>query len=507
MTDAATGTIYALVDPRTGEVRYVGQTTKPIKARLAGHLAAPAPLVRAWIEALVVEGQLPVITPIRADVPSADLDQAEKEEITAHSARSDLLNVASNTVGNAKRQKASREEAKRREAEQKATDRAWREASWRQVADQIRDAVGGPISPSDVPIREIPGAVWEMCRAYHEANRRLEENISVNLPLHPGAGVTVEGDSPQAEAKRAALRQLNDVRPGLEHYLHAYCAAFDKVDRGDYRDAAGAYCRGDQAYRDEFRDSEQMARHLSLIPWAARALDPWVTLAKAAGIDKKTPEFVEWVSDDPAVRDAVELYRADFPGWLGMPRQSWDHDVALYILALGAAHIPGFIVPSLLERELLGRLTALARDRQATREMCHLLREIDPRALDAVYGTDELDTADRELGLPPGASASVIRKLYGGDSRDPNDRAAKMLQRHTGQFDAVSIPGYSGWTGPHVPAVRVAAADFSTAGLFPDAEQAAGDELLSDVKATWLPSRWGLEDIEDLDERMRRRAA
>lgn len=507
MTDATTGTIYGLVDPRTGEVRYVGQTTKPIEARLAGHLAAPAPLVRAWIETLAVDGCVPQIMPLREEVSAAHLDAAERQEIRARAERGDLLNVASNELGNAKRRKISREEAKRREAEQKATDRAWHEASWRQVADQIRDAVGGPISPSGVPIREIPGAAWQMCRAYHEANRRLEENIAVNLLLHPGAGVTVEGDSPQAEAKRAALRQLNDVRPGLEHYLHAYCAAFDKVDRGDYRDAAGAYCRGDQAYRDEFRDPEQMARHLSLIPWAARALDPWVALATAAGIDKKTPEFVEWVSDDPAVRDAVELYRAGFPGWLGMPRQSWDRDVALHILALGAAHIPGFVVPSLLERELRDRLTALARDRQATREMCRLLQEVDPRALDAVYGTDELAATDRELGLEPGTSASVIQKIHGSDSRDPSNRAAKLLQRHTGEFGTVTIPDYSEWRGPHVPAMRVATASFFTAGLFPDAEQAAGDELLDDVKSTWMPSKWGLEGIEDLDERLRRRAA
>ena len=317
MTAPETGTIYGLVDPRTNDVRYVGQTTKPIEARLAGHLAAPAPLVRAWIETLAVEGKLPAIEPIREGVPVAHLDQAEKEEIAAHSQRADLLNVASNMVGNAKRRKDSREETKRREAEQKATDRAWHEASWRQVADQILDAIGGSISPADVPIREIPGAVWQAYQTYRDADRRLAENIDASLVLRPGAGVTVEGSSPQDDEKRLALQQINSVRPGLENYLHAYCAAFDKVDSRDHYGADGAYCRGDQAYRSEFRAPGQMARHLSLIPWAARALDPWVALAIAAGIDKKSPEFVDWISGDPLVREAVGLYQVDFLAGLG----------------------------------------------------------------------------------------------------------------------------------------------------------------------------------------------
>lgn len=43
MTTPDTGTIYALVDPRDGAVRYIGQTTKTLAERLAGHVANPAP--------------------------------------------------------------------------------------------------------------------------------------------------------------------------------------------------------------------------------------------------------------------------------------------------------------------------------------------------------------------------------------------------------------------------------------------------------------------------------
>jgi hypothetical protein len=508
VTTAPTGTIYGLVDPRTGDVKYVGQTAKPIEVRLAGHLAAPAPLVRAWIEELSFEGRVPQIAPIREDVPVDQLEEAEKEEIRAHAERGDILNVLGNQPGNTKRRKASREEAKRRQAEEDAMNLAWRQASWRQVADQLRDATGGPISPADVPIREIPAAVWEVYQAYRDADRRFTENIAVGLQLRPGTGVTVAGDGPAAEEKRAALQQLHTLQPGLERYLRTYCGAFSLVDDGDrWGSNEGVSDRGLQAYRNEFCDPSHMARYLSLIPWAARALDPWVELATKAGIDVKGVEFTEWVSDDQATREAIDLYRSTSPGWLGVFRQEWDQDIATYALALGAAHIPGFTVPHLLEKALGEGLTKLARDRQATREMCLLLQRINPKALDAVYGRDELTESDEALGLPPGTSAKVVRQVYGRDLRDPGDRTAKLLQRHTGEFDIVAVPDYGEWTGIHIPALRVVAASFCMAGLFSDAREDGDGELLDRVKSTWKPTRHGLQRIGELEGRLRSRAA
>ncbi|MCW2901582.1 MAG: hypothetical protein JWO67_3847 [Streptosporangiaceae bacterium] len=497
----ATGTLYALADPRDGTVRYIGQTTKPIEVRLAGHLAAPAPRVRAWIEALAVEGRSPEIIPIREHVPVVDLDAAEKEEIKAHAQRGDLLNVVANESGNAKRRKVSREEAKRRAAQEEAMRRAWQQATWRQVADQVRAATGGPVSPADIPIRDIPAAVWDAYQAYHEADRLLKANSITRLLLRPGLGVVVEGDAPHDQEKRAALLRRSNAEALLEHYLRAYCGAFSSVDDGErWGSKEGVHGRGAEAYRNEFRDPTHMARYLSLTPWAARALDPWVELARAAGIDKKGPEFSQWVSDDQATREAVDLYRLAAPGWLGVFRQRWDTDVATHALTLGAAHIPGFVVPHLLESALQDWLTKLARDRQATREMCLLLQRINPKALDAVYGRDRLAESDEALGLPPGTSAKVIRQLYGGDSHDPAPQAAKLIQRHTGEFDTAAIPDYSGWTGPDIPAMRAAAASFYSAGLLLDAEQSAGDELLDGVKSSWKPTRWGIENVEKMEK-------
>ncbi len=61
MTTPDTGTIYGLVDPRDGTVRYVRQTTRSLAVRLAGHLTKPAPRVGAWFEELRVGGVDPDI--------------------------------------------------------------------------------------------------------------------------------------------------------------------------------------------------------------------------------------------------------------------------------------------------------------------------------------------------------------------------------------------------------------------------------------------------------------
>lgn len=501
MTTPTTGTIYGLVDPRTYEVKYVGQTVKPIEERLAGHLAAPAPLVRAWIESLVMDGHSPEIIPIRGKVPVAELDAAEKEEIKAHAERGDLLNTAGNGPGNAKRRKISREEKKRRDAQEEAMRTKWERASWRKVADQIRDATGGPLSPEDIPVRPIPAAVWETYLTYRAADQELTEARATRLLVEPRLVGMLQGLRTGGEETEALFRTRESDAAVLEKYMGAYCAAFSAADDGDrWGSDAGVFGRGDRSLKVDFRDAAHMARYLSLIPWAARAMDPWVALAKKAGMSPKDQEFVEWVSEDRSTREAVDLYRVASPAWLGVFRQSWDAKHATYMLALGAAHIPGFVTPESLTDTLKDALTEMARERQTTRSMCQLLERIDPGALDTVYGRDELAESDKILGLPPGTSAKVIRKIYGGDSRDPGDRAAKLIQRHAGAFDAVAIPDYSGWSGPHIPGFRSVAASFYGAGLLSDADPADGEALSERVKDTWKPTRHGLKGLEELEK-------
>ncbi|MEV0220921.1 hypothetical protein [Streptomyces sp. NPDC050704] len=507
MTTPSAGTIYGLTDPRTGEVRYVGQTTKPIEVRLAGHLAAPAPLVRGWIEELAVEGRRPEIAPIREHVPTGELDLAEREEIALHAISGALLNVASNAVGNARRRKASREEAKRREAEEKAMDLSWRQASWRLVADQVRAATGGPIPPSDIPARRIPEAVWETYQSYREAGDWLTRHSSGGYLLVPGVGLTAAEDSPEAQEGQEIRRLRQRCAGGLEDFMRSFSRSFSAVDDGE-RYGDGIFGRGDDAYKVAFADPSHMARYLGLIPWAARSLDSWVALADAAGIDSRDAEFAEWVSSDSDTRAAVKLFQdAGTPGYLGRRYDRWDTEIATFVLALGAAHIPGFVVPELLRSDLRDRLTKVAKDRQATSEMCNLLQAIDPKALDTVYGRDRLAIADVELGLPVGLAAQVIAKVFGTDHRDPDSEIGKLLQRNAGVFRTPAVPGYADWSGIHIPAMRSAVACFCAAGLFDGADDDLLEAVIERSKRTWMPGGWGLQALEEFERNLQAKRA
>jgi hypothetical protein len=55
--------VYALIDPRTRQVRYVGETVRPARIRLSQHLRASrektVPPVNAWLRGLEAEGAEP----------------------------------------------------------------------------------------------------------------------------------------------------------------------------------------------------------------------------------------------------------------------------------------------------------------------------------------------------------------------------------------------------------------------------------------------------------------
>jgi len=91
--------IYALCEPDSGEVRYIGQTGDTLSARLYNHITfarharAQRP-INKWLRALVAQGEQPVITLLdTAPNRQAALAQ-ERAQISAHMARGcTLLNV------------------------------------------------------------------------------------------------------------------------------------------------------------------------------------------------------------------------------------------------------------------------------------------------------------------------------------------------------------------------------------------------------------------------------
>src|SRR6185369_10367135 len=90
------GVIYALFDPRTNTIRYIGQTTyaKP-EQRLTAHLA-PSALKRhsylgRWLKGLVDAGLKPEMALIDVAYDQAELDQLEIEHIARYRAEGHRL--------------------------------------------------------------------------------------------------------------------------------------------------------------------------------------------------------------------------------------------------------------------------------------------------------------------------------------------------------------------------------------------------------------------------------
>ncbi len=89
------GYIYALVDPRNGAIRYIGQTSLSLKQRLSGHLHDRFKPTRKgeWMIELDAAGLRPGIVNLRS-APLEDLNAHEIELIAAmRAAGADLLNI------------------------------------------------------------------------------------------------------------------------------------------------------------------------------------------------------------------------------------------------------------------------------------------------------------------------------------------------------------------------------------------------------------------------------
>lgn len=86
-----TGYVYALTDPRTGNVRYIGATKAP-ETRLAVHLNQPTnEKMGGWIEGLRKEGFKPSLE-ILESCPIEELPDKELKIIEEKSDDCDLLN-------------------------------------------------------------------------------------------------------------------------------------------------------------------------------------------------------------------------------------------------------------------------------------------------------------------------------------------------------------------------------------------------------------------------------
>lgn len=462
MTVEITGTIYALVDPRDGAVRYIGQTTKTLEERLAGHTANPAPRVEEWISELREAGLAPFPMALRQGVPVLDLLTVEKEEITRRIiAGEQLLNSAVTATG--------REILARRAEE----DRIVHEQQiWRDTADRVRMAVGGPMPPGDLP--SIPVGPRAM-RAYEETLRLAAEP---EVERTPGDDNYLSKDTRLQLARADASGELWDATGGAWIKLNS-------MARGGFRDRLEG-CVGVAADRT-WGSWEDLSRYLALVPWALVAITPWADLAQRAGIDSEA-EFADWVSDDPVVRDALAFLAAHggnvFVG-LKAPEgcsQSPKHAIALSVMA--AAHY-SFDLPELLHRDAARMLGDMAKDRQLTAPMADLLNRLDPKALDTAFGPDIVRDLDRQLDLPHGTSLRVLAALLEDRRATPLGRLKDVVTRAGSALPTVPAPDYWRWTGDEVPILLGVVGRLVEVGAMPPPRDLEKARHLEEVRSLW----------------------
>jgi hypothetical protein len=246
-------------------------------------------------------------------------------------------------------------------------------------------------------------------------------------------------------------------------------------------------------FSERWIDLQDAPQYLALLPWGIMAVGPWAALAERAGMDISGSAFIDWVSDDPTVREALTILLVRSGGRMG-PLSTLDrYDTAWRpstgLVAMTAAHHPGFDLPQELHVEMGMFLELMLRDRQLTPAMADLLLKLDPRALDNLLGQEITAGIDARLGLPPGSSrdvlAATLERLEG--SRRPQlEGLVRVLNRAKGVFPTVDAPDFRHWAGDTVPMFQAITGSLMTSGVLaatPDGKTPA--EHVSNVRALW----------------------
>jgi hypothetical protein len=438
---SSAGTVYALIDPRDGTTRYIGQTTKTLAARLRGGYA---PRVRAWITELRSAGLAPQITAVREGVPADDLLVAEAEEITRIIAAGGTL-LNEQVTGLGRKLLSERHEAERVAGERDA---------WAALADAALDTLGGPLPPGDLPDVQIPDSSWRFMSAVDPGRRERMESLRVSDPR----------ETFYERHRILQTMEREQEQPGRE-LRWAMHGAWGRVnglagDRfGDQFDlnvsvVAETPC-GSRA---------EASRHLALIAWYMVAVHPWHHLAQLGGLAADDETFIAWAGRDAEVREALEflarrrqLERLPYE-WYSPFEKGPGHLLGAVAAAYSGV-TPKAIVPHIIE--VLGKV---ADDHQLTQPMADLLMRLNPRALDAVFGKDIAAEIDRDLSLAAGTSGRVLRAVVERivHVNDPQVRRAADRSAHT--LPVTSLPDYGGWYGPSILAAWTVSASLVRTG-------------------------------------------
>jgi hypothetical protein len=467
-TAPATGTLYALTDPRTNTVRYIGQTTKTLPIRLAGHLTNPARKVAPWIDELADAGLQPVITAVREDIPAGDLLSAERDEITRRLLDGEpLLNEASTGEGR---------KILRQRAEDARKERC--RAAWEHVAHQTRRVVGGPPAPGPIPPVRLPDGLWDHLPWIWETKEDLEQR-----DLFPAGGPI---DEEGLALEMRLLDTENRLADALFQYVRDAWPKLWNVADDETAEELKRWVRGATGVRSA--SPEDTARLISLAPWCLVAVSPWASLADRAGLPLEPEPFIAWVSDDPDVQEQLRFVTSLRPLLFpALARLDPPHDrmrMSDYLAFAAAAHAP-FELPEEVTRDARKLLHELGRQKMLTQPMADLLGALDPTALNQLFGRDLAAAADTQLGLPPGTAAAVLAHvLEAGGSFGALDR---VVDRATGKLPTRSYPNYSSWHGKGTRRAETVVYTLVGAGLIKPPDDQTREEVMAQARSLWSP--------------------
>jgi hypothetical protein len=478
-TTAATGTVYALIDPRDGVTRYIGQTTKALPTRLAGHLSSPAPNVATWIGELKAAGVVPAIAPLHQNVPAGILLRLEREEITRRLLEGEQLLNNSSTAD-------ARKALEKLKQDQRA---ARSRAAWEEAAHQTRAALGGPLPPGDIPSVPFPESVWKHMPGLWQAQDTLEE-------VHAKSTKPFDDDVWRVD------RKVRDAEEHLSSQLWlSVRAGWGSVrGRDDQLDKKlESMVNGVVSIRCASIDDA--ARLVTLAPWCLIAVAPWAALAKRAELSLDVDDFVPWVTDRPDVADALRFLARHRPRLLENLASAEHYNDRLnpsvHLAATAAAHAP-FDLPSEITDTVTRALREIARGQMLTSKMADLLAQLDPKALDDVFGEDVAGAADTTLGLPAGTAAAVVKHIL-ASSFGSYGTLDRVLARAAGKLPSQPYPNYSTWSGRGLALTQGVTEALYASGLVTDPEAPTPADAEATAQALWACD---LEDIRRHAERL-----
>lgn len=446
--EATHGIVYGLVDPRTNQVRYVGQTKQTLDQRLKGHYGKASRRVRAWLEELKEAGLKPLTVPLREGVPADDLQDVETEEITRIiGAGGTLLNEVKIGLG--------RDLNHRRLAAEKT-------ACWGDLARVTLNLLGGPLPPGDLPAVEIPDSAWRYMAQVRPG--RDQDGIEWRRPYDDQRALHVAG-------RWSDLRWIGNER---------FCKQMDYMFS--------------VATELPWRSRSDAARAIGLIPWLMAAVEPWWHLAAVGGLELDVAAFTAWAGRDAGTREALEfLLSIEDDGMFRLIRladtrhNEWETGTG-HLLATIAASYSGGEVEGPLRNDICESLRKFADDHELTQPMADLLMTLDPQAMDHAFGPDIAADFDRDLGLDAGTSGRVLRALVENleQSSRVGEAVRKAADRSLQTLPVATLPDYGRWHGSNIPAARSISASLVNASLAePDSVTSA--EYVAKVRGLWTP--------------------